>query len=246
MSQSTIDNQKVQQILAKSVMSDYLKGTSIKQYKPATYPVKLSYDYKTTISLIQSSLDFIIHVTKDLKLNKDFKEENFSEDPKAFIELAKNANTQINNEGFTRYYVFTKKLNRHFEDTMPDTQNEITVPITGEEYMIAKSVMLTNLISMQSLAQNTEIATKSNYYAKTLSDYAAIIDAFLNDKDIELQNNDMLIISYSLYHSITKQWQNQADANNHYEFIQPEEALSGFSQEDINKFISSLQNPVIS
>lgn len=239
-------SQKVINLTQKAIMSDMLNGQSVKQYNPATYPVKLSKEYKSTISLLKSSLDFVIHTKPDLGYNENFKMDDFSEDPKSYLELISNSQDSVKNEYFTRYYVFTKKLNKYFEEQTPDTEGNITIPITGEEYMLAKSIMLTNLISMQSLADNKELAAKNPNYAKTLANYSELVDAFLQDKDVEIASDDMLIISYSLYYSIVKQWQHQADAAHNYKFVNTEEALQGFKKEDIDKFIQSLSNQNLS
>lgn len=235
---------KFSQIIQKGVMPDYMSGQSVKQYNPATYPVKLSFDYKPTLNLILSSLDFIIQVTPDFNINTSNMEENLSEDPMAFLEISKINENQRNKEGFKRYYAFTRKLAKYFNEQRPDPDNNVTIPITGEEYMLSKSIMMSNLIAMQNMAEKTDTAVKNQNYAKTMADYAKIVSSFLEDKDVEVDSNDVLIISYSLYYSITKQWQQQAEQNQNYSYLKPEEAMSRFSQEDIDNFIKNINNPV--
>lgn len=233
-------SEKTKQLLLKDLGSAASGKEGFKKYKPATYPVTLSTDYKSTLSLVLSSLEFI-HQIGEHKINKQFTPEDFSEDPYVFLELIKKPEPERSSELMTRYYVFTKKL----RDLMDQNANEkeTTIPITGEEYYIAKSTMLTNLLTMSTLAEDKQMASKNTQMAKTLTDYATLTEAFLLDKDIEINSSDILIISYSMYYSITKQWQNQADASGNYTYLKPEEAAEFISQEDIEKFIKNI-NPL--
>lgn len=233
-------SEKTKQILLKDLGSEASGKTGFKKYKPATYPVTLSNDYKSTLSLILSSLEFISQIGEH-KINKQFTSEDFSEDPYIFLEHIKKPEPERSSDLLTRYYVFTKKVRDLMEQNAGE--KETTIPVTGEEYYIAKSTMLTNLLTMSSLSEDKQMASKNTQMAKTLTDYATLVESFLTDKDIEINSNDVLIISYSLYYSITKQWQNQADASGNYTYLKPEEAAQFISQEDIEKFIQNI-NPM--
>lgn len=237
------NSEKVKQLLLKDLGVDLTGKNSVKKYNPATYTVTLSTDYKTTLSLILSSLEFVSFINGQ-NIDQSFSYENFSEDPYQYLELIKKPEPERTKELTGRYYAMTKKLRDYMENAKPE--KEAKIPITGEEYFIAKSVMLTNLLTMASLSEDKELLAKNQQIAKAAADYATLVEAFMQDKDVEIESNDMLVLSYSLYYSITKQWQNQADAKQNFQYLKPEEAVEMFSPEDIQKFmqnINPLSNP---